>query len=142
MSQIYDFENFIVSQVQQKAREQEPYKKAVLGKLLIPKAKEVAEKAGMDITWFHLEERSMYDYVHTPFTGGISRSPYLDLNTPFDRYRIGFRLHLTDPDHLDHSPVGCNATLFWLRNYRSGNRNWEYFSGSKWKDCGEEIFDT
>ncbi len=142
MSQIYDFKDFFVSQVQQKAREQEPYKRAVLGNLLIPKAKELAEKAGMDITWFHLEEHSMYDYVSTPFSGGISRSPYLDLVTPFERYRIGFRLHLTDLDHLERSPVGCEAILFRLRNYKNGNRNWEYLSGSKWKDCGEEIFDT
>lgn len=99
------------------------------------------EQAGFKSEQFTINEKSLKDYFNGPIINNemddTTICPYFDYITDDVIYRIETRLIWEDPEKPDEFYV--DTMLFRLRDYKTGNQNWESFEGMS--TAGEQIWD-
>jgi hypothetical protein len=116
-------------------------KKAIFAVVIVPEVEDTIKAAGLNPACFTLNSASEQEFFRKPF---IYTEPddafgevYYDLVRSDTIYRCVCRIKLTEGGNK----IWDETDIFRLQNYKTGNREWEYFTGDDWGLGPGDIFD-
>lgn len=116
-------------------------KKAIFAVVIVPEVEDTIKAAGLNPASFTLNAASEKEFFRKPFMytepDDAFGEVYYDLVRPDTIYRCVCRITLTEGG----KKIWDETDIYRLRDYKTGNREWEYFDGVDWGYGPGDFFD-